>query len=191
MGISAIPGISLDGIFSASDIVHYYAVAITAVASAVVLGRLTHSYYGNALRAVREDDQCAAAMGLDVVRIKIQSFAFACFFAGVAGGLWAHTTGYISPTDFRFSESILVLAMIVVGGLGSLPGAVLGAAILLVLPEVLRPIGDYRMIVVGAVMFLCILFLPRGLLGETPVLSVLRRQFGSAWDSGKVLGWRL
>lgn len=190
MGISAIPGIALEGLFAASDIVHYYAVVLIAVATALVLGRLTHSYYGNALRAVREDDQCAASMGLDVVRLKIQSFAFACFFAGVAGGLWAHTTGYISPSDFRFSESILILAMTVVGGLGSLPGAVLGAVILLGLPEVLRPIGDYRMIVVGAVMFLSILFLPRGLLGETSVLSMLRRQFDSAWDSAKHLGWR-
>ena len=126
----------------------------------------------------------------NVVRLKIQSFAFACFFAGVAGALWAHTTGYISPADFRFSESILILAMMVVGGLGSLPGAILGAVILLGLPEVLRPIGDYRMIVVGAVMFLSILFLPRGVLGETSVLAVMRRQFGLAWDNVKHLGWR-
>src|ERR1035437_9412792 len=129
MGISAIPGIALKGLFNSSDICHYYAVALVAVVTALVLGRLTHSYYGNALRAVREDDQCAASMGLNVVRLKIQSFAFACFFAGVAGALWAHTTGYISPADFRFSESILILAMMVVGGLGSLPGAVLGAVI--------------------------------------------------------------
>ena len=190
MGISAIPGIAIDGLFSASDIVNYYAVALAVVVAVFALGRLTHSYYGNALRAVREDDQCAAAMGLNVVRLKIQSFAVACFFAGVAGALWAHTTGYISPADFRFSESILVLAMIVVGGLGSLPGAILGAMILLGLPEVLRPIGDYRMIVVGLVMFFSILFLPRGLLGETPVLAALRRQFGAAWDSARQLGWR-
>lgn len=190
MGISAIPGITIGGLFPASDIANYYAVALVALASAAILGRLTHSYYGNALRAVREDDQCAAAMGLDVVRLKIQSFAIACFFAGVAGALWAHTTGYISPADFRFSESILILAMIVVGGLGSLPGAVLGAIILLGLPEVLRPIGDYRMIVVGLVMFLSILFLPRGLLGETSMLALLRRQFGAAWDNAKRVGWR-
>ncbi len=190
MGISAIPGIAVGGLFEASDIVNYYAVAVAAVLTAFVLGRLAHSYYGNALRAVREDDQCAASMGLNVVRLKIQSFAFACFFAGVAGALWAHTTGYISPGDFRFSESILILAMIVVGGLGSLPGAIVGAVILLGLPEVLRPIGDYRMIVVGLVMFLSILFLPRGLLGETSVLSLMRSQFGLAWDNAKQLGWR-
>jgi branched-chain amino acid transport system permease protein len=128
-------------------------------------------------------------MGLNVVSLKIQSFAIACFFAGVAGALWAHTTGYISPADFRFSESILILAMMVVGGLGSLPGAIAGSVILIGLPEVLRPIGDYRMIVVGAVMFLSILFLPRGLLGETPVLAVVRRQFGQAWNKTLTLGW--
>ncbi|WP_309372922.1 branched-chain amino acid ABC transporter permease [Rhodoferax sp.] len=189
MGISAIPGMALPGVFGASDLTHYYAVATVVVVTVVVLGRLTHSYFGNALRAVREDDQCAAAMGLGVVKIKIQAFAISCFFAGVAGALWAHTTGYISPGDFRFSESILILAMIVVGGLGSLPGAILGATILLGLPEVLRPIGDYRMIVVGVVMFLSILFLPRGLLGETAVLAVVRRQFGLAWNKTLNLGW--
>ena len=85
--------------------------------------RLTHSYYGNALRSLREDDDCAEAMGVDVVRLKIEVFAFSWFFAGIAGALWAHTTNYISPRHFRFSESILILSMIVVGGLGSVPGA--------------------------------------------------------------------
>lgn len=190
MGISGIPNVAIKGLFETSNLANYYAVAVVALITAFVLGRLTHSYYGNALRAVREDDQCAASMGLNVVGLKIQAFAFACFFAGVAGGLWSHTTGYISPGDFRFSESILILAMLVVGGLGSLPGAVLGAVILLGLPEFLRPIGDYRMIVVGAVMFFSILFLPRGLLGETSVLAVIRRQFGLAWNSKANLGWR-
>ena len=189
MGISAIPGMTLPGMFEASDLTHYYAVALMVIVTVMVLGRLTHSYFGNALRAVREDDQCAAAMGLGVVKVKIQAFAISCFFAGVAGALWAHTTGYISPGDFRFSESILILAMIVVGGLGSMPGAILGAAILLGLPEVLRPIGDYRMIVVGAVMFFSILFLPRGLLGETATLEAVRRQFGLAWNKTLNLGW--
>jgi len=139
---------------------------------------------------LREDDQCAEAMGLDVVRIKIEVFAFSCFFAGVAGALWAHTTNYISPGDFRFSESILVLAMIVVGGLGSMPGAIIGAVLLIVLPEVLRVIGDYRMIVVGMMMFLSILFLPRGILGEISAIDLARRQLGAAWKSAQQLGWR-
>jgi branched-chain amino acid transport system permease protein len=138
--------------------------------------RLTHSYYGNSLRALREDDACADAMGIDVARLKLQSFGVACCFAGVAGALFAHTTGYISPESFRFGESILVLSMIVVGGLGSLYGSVIGAVILSVLPELLRDLGSYRMIAVGLVLFLSILFLPRGLVGEVSAIDLFRRQ---------------
>jgi branched-chain amino acid transport system permease protein len=190
MGISAIPSIAVPGLVPGGDITNYFAVAVALAFAAFVIHRLTHSYYGNALRSLREDDQCAEAMGLDVVRIKIEVFAFSCFFAGVAGALWAHTTNYISPGDFRFSESILILAMIVVGGLGSMPGAIIGAVLLIGLPEVLRVIGDYRMIVVGMVMFLSILFLPRGILGEISAIHLARRQLGAAWKSAQQLGWR-
>lgn len=190
MGISAIPPIAVPGLVAGGDITNYFAVALALAFTAFVIHRLTHSYYGNALRSLREDDQCAEAMGLDVVRIKIEVFAFSCFFAGVAGALWAHTTNYISPGDFRFSESILILAMIVVGGLGSMPGAIIGAVLLIGLPEVLRVIGDYRMIVVGLVMFLSILFLPRGILGEISAIDLARRQLGAAWQSARQLGWR-
>jgi branched-chain amino acid transport system permease protein len=190
MGISAIPSIAVPGLVAGGDITNYFAVAIALAFAVYVIHRLTHSYYGNALRSLREDDQCAEAMGLDVVRIKIEVFAFSCFFAGIAGALWAHTTNYISPGDFRFSESILILAMIVVGGLGSMPGAIVGAVLLIGLPEVLRVIGDYRMIVVGMVMFLSILFLPRGIFGEISAIDLVRRQLGAAWKSAQQLGWR-
>jgi branched-chain amino acid transport system permease protein len=158
-----------------------------------VLHRLSHSYYGNALRALREDDQCADAMGIDTVWLKIEAFAISGFFAGVAGALWAHTAGFISPPDFSFQTSILVLAMVVVGGLGSLPGAVLGAFILILLPEALRPIGDFRNIAVGVVLFAAILFVPKGLIGEVSALSFARKQLAGAWRSdgdGVGVGWR-
>jgi len=90
--------------------------------------------------------------------------------------LFAHTTGYISPESFKFGESILVLSMIVVGGLGSVYGSVIGAVILSVLPELLRELGSWRMIAVGAVLFLSILFLPRGLVGEVSAIELIRRQ---------------
>ena len=110
---------------------------------------------------MREDDQCAAAMGLNVVRLKIVAFGTSCFFAGVAGALLAHTANFISPDQFQFGESINVLAMVVVGGLGSLPGGVIGALLLIILPEALRPVGDFRMIAIGSVMLFSILLLPR------------------------------
>lgn len=192
MGIRGIPPIEILGWQPHTPMQQYLVVAAVAAASLWVLSRLTHSYFGNALRAVREDDQCASAMGLDVVRLKIVAFATSCFFAGIAGALLAHTANFISPDQFRFGESINVLAMVVVGGLGSLPGAVIGALLLVILPEALRSFGDFRMIAIGSVMFLSILLLPRGLLGETSALDLFRRQFGDAWGggTGAPVGWR-
>ncbi len=203
MGIGGIPPIGAFGVEVDSLLGIYYAVALVAALSLWALHRFTHSYYGNALRALREDDQCADSMGLNVSVLKVQAFALSCFFAGVAGGLLAHTSAYISPDNFRFMESILILAMAVVGGLGSLPGAIIGAILLIVLPEALRPIGDFRMVAVGSTMFLCILLLPKGLFGEVSALDLARRQLGGAWKrtadggagpgdpaSGRPVGWR-
>ncbi len=174
MGIRGIPSIGLFGLDSLG-----FGLVVTALVMLAVLWlvhRLAHSYYGNALRALREDDACADAMGIDVGRLKLQAFSVACALAGMAGALFAHTTGYISPESFRFGESILILAMVVVGGLGSLYGSVIGAVILTVLPEALRDLGSYRMIAVGIVLFLAILFMPRGLVGEVSAIDLVRRQ---------------
>ena len=132
------------------------------------------------------------AMGLNVVHLKIVAFGASCCFAGIAGALLAHTANFISPDQFQFGESINILAMVVVGGLGSLPGAVIGALLLVILPEALRSVGDFRMIAIGSIMFFSILLLPKGLLGEASALSLLRRQFGEAWSDrpGPPVGWR-
>jgi branched-chain amino acid transport system permease protein len=178
MGVRSIPGIEAFGLRGIA-----FSLVVTAlvmVGALWLVHRLVHSYYGNSLRALREDDACADAMGIDVGRLKLQSFGIACALAGVAGSLFAHTTGYISPESFRFGESILILSMIVVGGLGSLYGSVIGAVILSVLPELLRDLGSYRMIAVGLVLFLSILFLPRGLVGEVSAIELFRRQIRRA-----------
>ena len=174
MGIRSIPGLSVFG--QEGMVVAMVVVALVMLGTLWVVHRLTHSYYGNSLRALREDDACADAMGIDVGRLKLQSFGMACAMAGVAGGLFAHTTGYISPESFKFGESILILSMIVVGGLGSLYGSIIGAVLLSVLPELLRDLGSYRMIAVGVVLFVSILFLPKGLVGEVSAIDLIRRQ---------------
>jgi branched-chain amino acid transport system permease protein len=194
-GILVTSGLELFGYDLSASAPAYFVVAIITLVSLWVIHRLSHSYYGNALRALREDDQCADAMGLDTVRLKIESFAVSGFFAGIAGALWAHTAGYISPADFAFPQSILILAMVVVGGLGSLPGAVIGALILILLPEVLRPVGDFRNIIVGGVLFFSILLMPKGIIGEVSALDLVRRQLGGAWrgegtKAGPEVGWR-
>ncbi|HYG90412.1 MAG TPA: branched-chain amino acid ABC transporter permease [Azospirillum sp.] len=192
-GIIVSKGLELFGFSLSGRLATYYTVAAVVMLCVVAISRLSHSYYGNALRSIREDDQCADAMGVRTVRLKMEAFTLSAFFAGVAGSLWAHMTGYISPGDFKFSESILILAMVVVGGLGSLPGAVIGALLLILLPEGLRGMGDFRNIMVGMVMFLSILFLPKGLLGEVSALRLVRQQLGAAWrrtDNGIGIGWR-
>lgn len=192
-GVIVTKGFELFGFGLSGRIAAYYTVAAVVTLCVVAIGRLSHSYYGNALRSIREDDQCADAMGVRTARLKMEAFALSAFFAGIAGSLWAHMTGYISPGDFKFSESILILAMVVVGGLGSLPGAVIGALLLILLPEGLRGLGDFRNVMVGLVMFLSILLLPKGLLGEVSALGLVRRQFGAAWKTtakGEGIGWR-
>ena len=178
MGVRSIPGITL---FGAEGMVFSMVVTAAVMLAALwVVHRLVHSYYGNSLRALREDDACADAMGIDVGRLKLQSFGVACCLAGFAGALFAHTTGFISPESFRFGESILVLSMVVVGGLGSLYGSIIGAVILTVLPELLRDLGSWRMITVGGVLFFSILFLPRGLVGEVSAIDLIRHQIRRA-----------
>ncbi|RAH99581.1 branched-chain amino acid ABC transporter permease [Acuticoccus sediminis] len=192
-GVLLFGGLSVFGIDLSSPTATYFVVALVVVASLVVIHRISHSYYGNALRSLREDDQCADAMGVRTVAMKMQAFVISAAFAGVAGALWAHTTGYIAPPDFDFAESILILSMIVVGGLGSLPGAIIGALLLILLPEFLRPLGDVRNIMVGCVLFFSILLLPRGLFGEVSALALVRRQLGDAWTTdakGRGVGWR-
>jgi branched-chain amino acid transport system permease protein len=193
-GILLFGGLNIVGYDLSRPSSAYFVVAAVAVASIWCIHRLSHSYYGNALRALREDDQCADAMGIDTVRLKIESFALSGFFAGLAGALWAHTAGYISPPDFNFNVSILILAMVVLGGLGSLPGAIVGAFILIGLPELLRELkaGDFRNLIIGVVLFASILFVPRGLIGEVSAMDMARKQFAGAWrrvGGGKGVGW--
>lgn len=192
-GVILFDGLGAFGFDLSGPLATYLVVAVIVAASLVAIHRISHSYYGNALRSLREDDQCADAMGVPTVRLKMEAFVISAAFAGIAGALWAHSTGYISPSDFDFAESILILAMIVVGGLGSLPGAIIGALLLILLPEVLRPLGDVRNVMVGCVMFFSILLLPKGLFGEVTALQMVRRQFGDAWrrDAQKRgIGWR-
>lgn len=192
-GVLLFEGIRILGVALKQPLAVYFIVAGVVTLSIWAIHRLSHSYYGNALRSLREDDQCADAMGIDTVRLKIEVFTLSAFFAGIAGGLWAYTTGYVSPNDFNFSQSILILTMVVVGGLGSLPGALIGAALLILLPEALRGFGDVRNILVGIVMFVSILFLPKGLFGEVSALTLARRHLGARWRAAPgetEVGWR-
>jgi branched-chain amino acid transport system permease protein len=192
MGIRGIAPLSLFGIKADGRLGTYYGIAIVTIGTIWVIHRMVHSYYGNALRSLREDDVSAAAMGLDVRVLKLSAFAISGGLAGVAGSLQAHLIGYISPDMFQLDTSILVLTMVVVGGLGSLPGAIVGACILILVPEFGREFGHFRMVVVGVVLYASILLMPKGLITEARALRALKgagrgSRYASQAGTGKFL----
>lgn len=149
------------------------------VVIAILLVSFVHnSRFGRALKAIRGDEIAAEAMGINVARYKVQSFAIGTFLAGVGGGLYAHFISYINPSDFGFLKSIDILSMIVLGGLGSIPGTIIGAAVLSAAPEFLRFMATYRMLVYGGLLVFMMIFRPNGLLGGTNFTEVVLRAIG-------------
>jgi len=147
----------------------------------VLIGNLTYSSYGRALRAIREDEIAAEAMGIPTTRYKVLAFVISSASAGIAGGLFAHLQSTIRPDDFKFDRSIDMIVMIIVGGLGSVTGAVLGAAIVGITLELTRDLQQYRLVAYALMLILLMLFRPQGMLGrrEHAPLRLLSRLFGT------------
>jgi branched-chain amino acid transport system permease protein len=145
---------------------------ILAVAALVyfALDRLVHSRFGRALKAISQDDDAARACGISVVRYKSKCFLVAAFTAGIAGSLYAHHARYLNPNDFTFNKSIEILIMVVVGGLGSLPGAIIGAIVIVLMPEFLRSSGELRLILFGALVVALMGVSRGGIAGLAPML---------------------
>jgi branched-chain amino acid transport system permease protein len=141
----------LFGLRLSSAQLYYYLFLFFALATMFVAMRLQDSRIGRAWAAIREDEVAAAAMGVNTRNIKLLAFAMGATFGGLAGGLFASFQGFISPESFTLWESILILCMIVLGGMGNIPGVVLGAVLLTVLPEALRYIGDWQLATLGHV----------------------------------------
>src|SRR5262249_45030811 len=112
-----------------------------------------------------DDEVAAEALGVDTTSYKVLAFVLGAFFAGVAGGLFAHFLSYLNPNSFTFIKSIEVIAMVVLGGMGSISGAVLAAILLTLLPEVLRPVKQYRMVLYSLMLITLMITRPQGLLG--------------------------
>lgn len=158
---------------------YYYLFTAFAAFSAVVCLRLQDSRIGRAWMAIREDETAAKAMGINVRNVKLLAFALGATFGGVAGALFASFQGFVSPESFSLMESVIVLSMIVLGGLGHVPGVILGAILLSVLPEVLRhtvgPLQEQafgrvlidtevlRMLLYGIALVVIMLYRPKGL----------------------------
>jgi branched-chain amino acid transport system permease protein len=145
---------------------NFFWVATMSVLVIALIGNLTHSSYGRALRAIREDEIAAEAMGIPTTRYKVLAFVISSASAGIAGGLFAHLQSTIRPDDFKFDRSIDMIVMIIVGGLGSVTGAVFGAVFVGITLELGRDLQQYRLVAYASMLILMMLFRPQGILGK-------------------------
>jgi branched-chain amino acid transport system permease protein len=143
----------------------YYLILVIVLISVFAMHRLMSSRIGRAWIAIREDEIAAEAMGINTLRMKLLAFVLGSAWAGLAGVFFAAKMAFVAPESFTFFESVLILCMVVLGGMGSIPGIILGALLLITLPEIFRDFQDYRMLAFGLALVLMMVFRPQGLLG--------------------------
>lgn len=173
-GISRIPNLSLFGFPFSTPIAKYYLVLAVALLAFLVYWNLVRSHFGTRFVAVRDSPKAAAAMGIDLQRTKVLAFSVSTAFAGLGGALYAHLNRYIAPDAFGLGESINLLVMTVIGGMGTLVGPIVGAVIVVYLRETLTVLKDYNMLIYGLLLMMLMVFVPHGLIG-TITLALRRR----------------
>ncbi len=178
-GMSGIPGLELFGWAVDSDLRWYAVMAVVMLATVLLSLNIIDSRAGRALRAVHGSEVAAQTLGVDTARVKSQVFVLSACLASLAGSLFAHQQNFISPVSFNFFFSIEVVTMVVLGGLASTYGAVFGAIVLTLLPQVLVVFEDYEVLILGAILMSIMIFLPQGLFvglvrGSTGLLRRLR-----------------
>lgn len=166
-GVSNIPRPGLFGVelsVAGANTYIYYIVFVVAVITIIAVQRLKDSRIGRALQALREDEIACQAMGIDRVGVKLMAFGLGTAWAGFAGVIFAAKTTFINPASFTFFESAIILSIVVLGGMGSNWGVILGSAFLVLLPEYMRAFSEYRMILFAVAMVLMMVFRPEGLI---------------------------
>ncbi len=158
-GLADINGPIMDPLYS-----YYFVVGVT-LAVILLTHRMLYSRFGRKLRAIRADENLAAQIGVNILRTKMTAFVISALIAGLAGGMMAHYTNYIHPELFSFANSFSMIMGMIVGGIGTTLGAILGGGVAMGLPEILRFSADARYIVIGIVLVLVMLFLPQGIVG--------------------------
>jgi branched-chain amino acid transport system permease protein len=162
-GIRGIPPVAIGTLRLAGERHIYYFLLAMCALMIWISTNLKRSMLGRSMLALREDEAAAQALGVNTMVVKIQAFVLSAAFAGLAGAMYAHWVGFISPDSFTIDLSIGVFSMVLVGGVGSVPGVVFGAVLLTFLPEYLRFMKDYYRLIYGAVLIIFIVFLPGGI----------------------------
>lgn len=169
-GLSGIPSLSIAGFTFDSDLKNYYLIWGFTVLTMGLSLNLVHSRIGRALRAIHDSEVAARVMGVNARLLKVQIFALSAGLSAIAGSLYAHTMTFIAPASFGFSFSVELVTMVIIGGLASVYGSLLGAALLTVLPEFLRAFQDYDIIIYGLLLVLMTMYMPGGLVKGIPAL---------------------
>ena len=174
LGLPGVPAPALAGLSFRTKFAYYYLVLAAAAGSYLVCHRLVGSRLGRAFLALRENEPLAESVGVDPTRTLVLAAVVSAAMAGVAGGLYAHYTRFVSPEVFLFSYTVTMVIMVVAGGKGTLAGPVVGAVLFTVLPEALREAmaWQWQMLAYGVLLVLLVFFLPRGIV---PALSAWRR----------------
>ncbi len=170
---------------------NYYLILFFLIVGVFVAHRLVASRIGRAWVAVREDEDAARAVGVNTTTAKLWAFAIGASFSGFGGSLFAALQGSVFPNTFLFTQSILVLSMVIIGGMGTLWGPIVGAGVMIVLPELLRDVGAVRFVIVGILFVVLMIFRPHGILGARRPQRSLRRTLvarasGAAEDAAAI-----
>jgi branched-chain amino acid transport system permease protein len=172
VGLPGIPRFTIFGKEITEDFQYLFLVWIFVLTNMFLINRLVNSPFGRVLRSIREDEIASETLGKNTSKYKLSVFVASAFFAGIAGSLYAHYTTFIDPSSFTMTESITVLLMVIFGGVGNVPGSVLGAVILVVLPELLRFLGlpssiaaPMRQMIYGLLLVILMLRRPQGIMG--------------------------
>jgi branched-chain amino acid transport system permease protein len=154
----------------------FFWIFLIAVLTIVIVYNIVNSAFGRALISIREDELAAEAMGVNTTRYKVMAFVISSAMAGAGGVLLAHFDGYLNPKSFEFIKSFEILIMIILGGLGSIVGSVIGAIVLTILPESLRGFAEYRMVIYSLLLIILMITRPQGLLGSSNAFKGFRKR---------------
>jgi branched-chain amino acid transport system permease protein len=176
------------GLSGIPKLANFFWIYLFAAITIVVVSRTVRSSFGRTLIAIREDEIAAEAMGVDTTRSKVISFIVSSALAGIAGGLFGHYLMYLHTNSFTFIKSIEIIIMIVIGGLGSITGSVLGAVLYIGLTEGLREFAQYRMVVFSFLLVVLMIVRPQGILGHREFINFLPRRWRLGVDAPPARG---
>lgn len=162
-GLVGIPSLTLASVPLDTGNGYFFLVWGVVLVCFVICERIVNSRVGRALRAIHDSERAAAAMGVDTSRLKVWVFVLSAVFASLAGFLYAHLVSFISPNSFDFIVSVRIVTMVVIGGMASIWGSLLGASLLTLLPDWLHVFAEYEMVVYGLILMVVMIFLPQGL----------------------------